>query len=354
MGRSADLSFAQTSKPSVRDIATIGGFRNKIINGNFDFWQRTISQTSDGYGADDRWFNGRNGSTHLVTRQDFALGQTDVPGYPTYFSRTVVTSVAGVNNYTTKIQRIEGVSTLSGKKATFTFYAKADAPKNMAIEFYQDFSTGGSPSPGLTVAVSTVNLTTSWKRYDIVVDIPSVSGKTLGTLGNDSLRAYFWFEAGTNFASRTNSIGHQSGTFDIAHVSLVEGDATAEADPFTARSYQEEFALCCRYYQAVIVSGLSGSTYVPNGDTRSYVKLNYRIRGTPAYTVTPPNLVVIASGDLGAIVNGDLGNMTLAVLGSDGIRIQTVANPGVLASASANVVSWGASTVHAFRADAEL
>ena len=111
-----------------------GNFRNKIINGNFDIWQRGTSLASaagERYLA-DRFANSSMGSTYTASQQSFALGQTDVPGEPVYFHRTVVTSVAGTNNYCILEQKIESVRTLAGRTATVSFYAKADAAKNIA------------------------------------------------------------------------------------------------------------------------------------------------------------------------------------------------------------------------------
>jgi hypothetical protein len=219
-------------------------FRNKLINGGFDIWQRGTSQTSDGFGSDDRWFNGNSGTTKTASRQTFTVGQTDVPGNPKYFSRTVVTSVAGSSNYCFKRQGVEGVATLSGQTATLSFWAKADASKNMAIEFRQSFGTGGSPSADVTT-VATVSLTASWARYSVTVNIPSISGKILGTDNNDNLQIWLWFDAGSSFNSRTNSLGQQSGTFDIANVQLEAGSI---ATPFEQRPIGTELALCQRYY----------------------------------------------------------------------------------------------------------
>lgn len=230
----------------------LGAFRNKLINGDFEFWQRATSQTISGYGSDDRWFNDHAGSTKTHSRQQFALGQTDVPGNPRFFSRTVVTSVAGAGNFCAKSQRIERVETLAGKIVTFTFYAKADAARQMAVEFIQAFGSGGSPSPALgSIAVQKFNLTTAWQKFSYSFVMPSVAGKTIGTSNNDWVAAVFWFEAGANFNAKTNSLGQQSGTFDIAHVSLVEGDARLEDDAFSSRHLLLEQALCQRYYEQI-------------------------------------------------------------------------------------------------------
>jgi len=222
-------------------------FRNKLINGGFAIWQRGTSQTGDGYGSDDRWFNGNSGTTKTASRQTFTFGQTDVPGNPQYFSRTVVTSVAGSGNYAMKEQRVENVSTFSGQTCVFSFWAKADATKNVAVEFIQNFGSGGSPSSTVAaIGVTTVQLTTSWARYSVVVNVPSVSGKTIGTSLNDFFSARWWFDAGSSFNARTNSLGQQSGTFDIANVQLEAGSI---ATPFEQRPISTELQLCQRYYE---------------------------------------------------------------------------------------------------------
>jgi hypothetical protein len=222
-------------------------FRNRIINGNFDIWQRATSQTSSGYGSVDRFASEHAGSTKTTSRQAFTLGQTEVPNNPQYFMRTVVSSVAGAGNFASMKQSIEGVRNFAGQTATLSFWAKADANKNIAVEFTQSFGTGGSPSAFISgIAVNTVPLTTAWQRVIVTVSIPSIAGKTLGTNGDDSLTVNLWFEAGSTFNSRSNSLGNQSGTFDIAQVQI---EAGSSATPFEFRPIGTEQILCERYYE---------------------------------------------------------------------------------------------------------
>lgn len=245
-------------------VSPVQSFRNKVINGNFDYWQRGTSNTSvasNQYLA-DRWVHLRVGSTANVSRQAFTLGQTDVPNEPTYFHRTAVTSVAGAGNTVNFAQRIESVRTLAGQTATLSFWAKADASKNIAVDFVQFFGTGGSPSSAISaIGVTTCALTTSWKKFTITVNVPSISGKTLGTDNNDTLWFRVWFDAGSNFNSFTNSLGQQSGTFDIAQVQLEAGSV---ATPFEVRPPGVELALCQRYYYGTTAqfnfSGYSASS----------------------------------------------------------------------------------------------
>ena len=270
-------------------------FRNKIINGNFDIWQRSISQTSSGYGSVDRWRCVNVGSTKTASRQAFDLGQTDVPNNPKYFMRHVVTSVADASNYVVMDQRIENVETLSGKTATLSFWAKADASKNIAVEFYQYFGTGGSPSDAVSgIGAQLVALTTSWTKYTVKVDITSVAGKTIGTNNNDWLGVIFWFDAGSDWDSRTASLGQQSGTFDIAQVQFEEGSA---ATPFEQRSIDLEFSLCQRYLYGVVANavGMRFGTGSMNSSTSAIVCFDFlKMRAPPTGTIS--NFEVYSAG----------------------------------------------------------
>lgn len=275
--------------------------KNVIINGNFDVWQRGVSfAVANLYNA-DRWFNSSGTSTFVTTRQAFTLGQTTVPGEPAYFHRTVVTSVANAAAYMMDTYKIEGVRTLAGQTATLSFWAKADANKNIAIEWQQLFGTGGAPSAATTgVNVATFALTTAWQKFTQTITIPSITGKALGTNGDDCLEFNFWYDGGSNYSARHNSLGQQSGTFDLAQVQLEAGSV---ATNFEYQSFADVLQRCLRYYEksfkygtvpAQNVGGLTGETFITqtvaagvlqNGNG---LRFSVRKRASPTFTVFNP------------------------------------------------------------------
>ena len=245
-----------TAQLSSINSGPLAGFRNAIINGNFDIWQRGTIFTGSEYGA-DRWVSGRTGTTHTATRQPFTLGQTDVPNNPTYYIRTVVSSVAGASNNSYLTQLIEGVRTFSGQQVTVSFWAKVDATKNISVELVQSFGTGGSPSAAVNaIGVTKVSIGTSWQKVTVTANVPSISGKTLGTGNNDYLALLIWFDAGSSFNARTDSLGQQSGTFEIAQVQVEPGSV---ATSFERRPIGTELSLCQRYHQTFNVSVANGA-----------------------------------------------------------------------------------------------
>jgi hypothetical protein len=245
----------------------LAGFRNRIINGNFDIWQRGTSFTASEYGV-DRWVNNRIGTTATHSRQPFTLGQTAVPNEPTYFCRTVVSSVAGAGNLSILLQKIEDVRTFAGQQVTISFWAKVDATKNIAVEMTQFFGTGGSPSAEVkAIGTTKVSIGTSWQKVTVTATMPSISGKTLGTNNDHFVALAIWFDAGSDFNARTDSLGQQSGTFEIAQVQLEPGPV---ATPFEQRPIGTELALCYRYFEIIQTVRELASWYSSAGTTDTF------------------------------------------------------------------------------------
>lgn len=301
-------------------IGSIGKRKNYIINGNFDFWQRGTSLANGNYTNKylaDRWSTFAFGSTVAVSQQPFTVGQSSVPNNPTYYHRTVVTSVAGANNGSWTSYKLEGVKNLSGQIVTFSIWAKADTAKNIALQIQQYFGSGGSPSSTVSVGVETLNLTTSWQHFSFTVNLPSISGKTLGTNSDDFLQISLWMESGSTNNSNTNNLGQQSGTFDIAQAQLELGSNTTS---FEFVNVTEEFDRCRRYYQQYYGSSFrlmgqsaTGGTFVG----RLGNNLPVKVRVPP--TVTMSNIALYDYSTLNTVSSLTANHSTVDILEVDAV-----------------------------------
>lgn len=245
--------------------ATPVGSGNLVINGAFDIWQRgtSLSASADSRFLADHWATFGITSTTAPSRQTFTPGAAPVAGQEgQFFHRTVVSSASGANTAAILFNKIEDVRTLAGQTATVSFWAKADSSKSITLDPTQYFGDGGSSE--VNFAPSKIALTSSWARYSYTFSVPSVSGKTIGA--NSYFALYFWLEGGSNWNSRTLSLGNQSGTFDIWGVQLEAGSV---ATPFrrNSPSLQAELAACQRYYQRI--QGPGSFTYFALGNAQS-------------------------------------------------------------------------------------
>jgi hypothetical protein len=278
------MSFAGNLAGIARSLQSgepLFGFRNKIINGNFDIWQRGASFAWEtGLYTADRWRvggPGAGGAAGTVTREGFTLGQDDVPGSPTSFLRLARTAT-GTGSMALQ-HRIEGVRTLAGSRATLTFWAKGTNGKTVDVEARQNFGFGGSEEE--VSLISQIALTSSWQKVSVAFDVPSLLGKTVG---DDS-----FLEIVSRLAAAEGNM-----TLDIARVSLVAGDARAEADPFAERAFSQELELCKRFYQTV-GSGIMG--FVLGGGTSFRGGVSFsEMRAAPTPTLLTTSPVIFNGG----------------------------------------------------------
>jgi hypothetical protein len=165
------------------------GFRNLVINGGMDVWQRGTSFTNpasgSGYTADRMFpvYDG-SGATRTISQGQFdpylsgaSITATPPAGTsPTYFLRWNQ-SVAGTGGSYNILyaNRVENVRLLAGKTFTLSFYAKAGASLTMPlIDMEQSFGSGGSPSSNVyTTVTSNIAVTTSWQRFTYTFVMPT-------------------------------------------------------------------------------------------------------------------------------------------------------------------------------------
>jgi hypothetical protein len=284
-----------TNVATINGAAVGGGLNNYAENGNFEHATNNKVASTPPFVlqfAVDRWVNRNNGTTGAHSRQTFTLGQTDVPS-ASYYLRTVVTSVAGVSNYSELDHPLEGLAKFAGKQLTVTFWAKADSSKNISFFTTQYFGAGGSTN--VHANQRTLALTNAWQKFSFTVNFASLLGKTIGTDKREATLFRWVFDVGaTNAATYGITALQQSGTFELAHVSIVDGDATSVADPFQAKHIAETMANDQRYYEK--------GNHVWTAD----------VTNLGVYIITIPfKTTKISVNTPGYTINGTLTNLTL-------------------------------------------
>jgi hypothetical protein len=261
--------------------------KNKLINADLTLNQRNFTSTTvtGSYGF-DRWRGDWNG-TVTYSAQTFTPGTAPVAGYEAKnFARIDTTVQSSSGSLTLFRQRIEDVRTLAGQTATISFWAKAASgtPK-VAVEFGQIFGTGGSPSSNLFTYAGQVTISTSWARYSVTVAVPSISGKTIGTDANTSyLELGLWTSAGSDYNSRTGSIGIQLNAIDFWGVQVENGNVATAFQTATG-TIQGEIDAAQRYYRRFSAGGASsylgfGSAFSTTKATISFYTGTMRITPT--------------------------------------------------------------------------
>jgi hypothetical protein len=293
---------AQADAKFVQQTTNFFAGKNHIINGDFFVNQRNFSSTTtDGaYGFDRFKLVSSTGGT--MSAQTFTPGTAPVSGYEARnFCRIVTTGQSGAGVYTMLEQDVEDVTTFAGQTATFSFWAKsASGTPKIAIQMFQMFGAGGSPSPIVSIPVGQSTISTSWARYSLTVAIPSIAGKTLGTTPNTSyLGIRMWVSAGTSSNAETGSLGIQSNTFDIWGVQLEAGSI---ATPFQTATgtIAGELAACQRYFIRTAATpnfGNIGVGQLKSGTEGVYsVSFPTEMRVTPSVTASAANTFVMTNG----------------------------------------------------------
>lgn len=207
--------------------------KNRVINGGFDLWQRGASFAigTGNFFTADRWCANPDPSgagTATISQQTFGVGQTDVPGGPTFYLRWLQT--VNATAIPVLFQTIEDVARYSSGQITVSFRARAGANLNAGISVIQNFGSGGSTA--VTVGVTAIAVTTAWQRFTATLTLPSVAGKTIGPAN--------YLRVGVRLPQASTY------TFEIADFQVEVGNA---ASSFDRRPLQLEYLLAARYYE---------------------------------------------------------------------------------------------------------
>jgi len=231
----ANTEYVRNQIESPNQAFPVQVFRkNRLINGNFDIWQRGTSGTvgnasgpAQAYYGPDRWTVYMPANATATWEQlAFAPGAGFNEGrYGLRVSRSGTSDGVNIS------QRIEGVETFSGKRVTISFYARSSINHRCGVILRQAFGSGGSDG-GAGVGIE-VSVTAEFKKFVVTLDVPSIAGKSRGATG-DYLELVF------------GSAGKGTFTFDLASVQVEQG---AVATDFELRPMAQEIMLCQRYFE---------------------------------------------------------------------------------------------------------
>ena len=246
-GRAGAVMFQQSDAAGVGLYTDTG--RNLIHNGRFEVAQRGAGPwTASGSYTADRWIIYTSLDTDSLNVTTLADADRTQIGDETaqYAIANTFTGNAGAASYSVIQQHIERQRRLAGRTITVSFWAWAGtAGLKLGVAFSQNFGTGGSPSAQVSPNGTAVTLAVAWTRYTVTLTVPSVSGKTFGTNGDDYFGLEFWYSCGASNNAHAGSIGVQSGGVILWGIQLEIGTV---ATPLAKREYGEELRLCQRYF----------------------------------------------------------------------------------------------------------
>jgi hypothetical protein len=220
-----------------------GLYRNAIINGNFDVWQRGTIFGSGVYTA-DRWLGLYFGSNTQYSRETI----TDLPGSQYAIK---VQNISGQSNFVGSIvQRIESVNAalLYEKTVTLSFKVKCTENKTFSVMVR---------SPSAKDNFSTTNTRHAKSDCQAIANTWSTVVFTF-PLTDPEFKNGIEISIGDQNVDQEIAVG---GYYLFAQVQLNVGDIPL---PFQPRSFAEELALCQRYYQRGLQYRSVGTFYAPS------------------------------------------------------------------------------------------
>lgn len=247
------------------------GNRNKVINGDFQVWQRgasigpVLAAGGNPYTA-DQWKVFAAGSASVTVTQQGAgadYGQSRVGAYTgRVTSNAAATPAAGDRNRLS--QRIEGTTVIPfglgttwGGTMTLSFWVKASIIGDYSVAFLN----GGSPSFRSYITTFSVITAGAWERK--IITVPVDQSALTNWARDEALGLEVAFDLGsgtsfegardvwqsgelTRFTGTVRMVGTNASTFELSQVQLEMGP---EATSFDQRTAQQELALCQRYFE---------------------------------------------------------------------------------------------------------
>lgn len=203
-------------------------YRQAIINGNFDIWQRGTSFTNPSSYTSDRWGVVFDGSMSRTVSLQYANGV----GSDNLIHNVFQSSVASASGqtYNAIYQKVENVTRFYGNW-TASFWVYSSVAYNLTTRVDQNFGSGGSSTVQGTTSTTAISANT-WTKVTATFNLASCIGKTIGS--NHCLVLYIFMPI------------NAAHTFQLSQAQL---NAGSNALPFMQKRYSEELRSCMRYYQ---------------------------------------------------------------------------------------------------------
>ena len=309
--------------------------RNRIINGAMVIDQRnagaSVTLTAVSTYTLDRWAVDITVASKLSIQQN-AGSVTPPAGFTNYLGATSLTAYSVVSSdYFYLQQNIEGFNvadlgwgTANAKTVTLSFWVRS----SLTGTFGGSLSNGAfNRSYPFTYTISAAN---TWTQISV-----TVAGDTTGTWTTNNtsgLRVSFGLGAGSSFSGTagawtgatlvsatgaTSVVGTNGATFYITGVQLEVG---TQATSFEYRQYQQELALCQRYYEKSYNTNTAVGTATDSSLLSSFgiydIKTTLAIESGFQFRITKRAAPSIVVYDSAGNIN-KCNRVDVAVLGSD-------------------------------------
>ncbi len=276
----------------------ISGFRNRLINGNFEVWQRGTSFTNmveaTTYTA-DRWSCYRDVyASGITVSQVSGISQNGINRNAIRVQRTAGNTSTAAMNITQSIESINSRD-LAGQNVTLSFWARCGANYSSSgnvLSMIIGSGTGTDQASrqaitGYTSLSSNCTLTTTFQRFSLTRTIPSNANQIF-----------------VHFISTPTGTAGAADSFDIMDVQLEQGTV---ATPIENRLYGQEIVLCQRYYETG--GGVVNAYYSAGSFGGGLTQKNFAVlkRNSPTIAITSGSgsgSTPIGAPSLGSFVYG--------------------------------------------------
>jgi len=299
------MALSTIQNNSFADTA-VHGFRNLIINGAMQIYQRGAGTLASGQFGPDRF---EWGTANLDNLAGTLTQDSDAPdNFSSSLKITVTTAETSIasDEYAYLHQRIEaqnlqglGYGTSSAKQVTLSFWVKSSVTGTFAVGLFKADNTAQIHNKTYTI-----NSAGTWEYKTVTFSANTLSG---GAIDNDNgigLYVNWHLGAGSVFKGTSSSSGWISyvssawadgqdtdavltttnATWQITGVQLELG---SEPTPFEHRPYGDELARCQRYFERI-----GGYNYAPIGNgmqretTQSHTQIYFKTtkRADPSHS----------------------------------------------------------------------